>query len=57
LVIGSAQQDLGTPRDPERGLTITQQLTQEGFILGFQFELAGLPTAHHSSPVLVSTEE
>jgi hypothetical protein len=57
LVIGSAQKYLGTTRDPDGSLTITQQLTQESFILGFQFELAGLPTTHNSSPVLVPMDE
>jgi len=57
LVMGAAQKYLGTTRDPYGSLTLTQQLTQESFILGFQFELAGLPTTHNSSPVLVSTDE
>src|SRR3972149_330481 len=52
LVISPTQEHLGTTRDPNGSLTITQQRTQESFILGFQFELAGLPTAHNSSPCL-----
>jgi hypothetical protein len=57
LVIGSAQKYLGATRDPDGSLTITQQLTQESLILGFQSELVGLPTAHNSPLVLVSTVE
>jgi hypothetical protein len=57
LATGSAQKYLGATRDPYRCLTIAQQFTQESFILGFQSELARLPTAHHSSPMFVSADE
>jgi hypothetical protein len=49
LLIGSAQQDLGTTGDFEWRLTITQQFLQEDFVLPFQYEFLGVATAHGSS--------